>query len=270
MIIIGEKINATRKSITEAIDNRDADAIAPIAKAQDEAGADVIDVNAGSGKENLSEEIEDIRWLVDIVEKVTEKPLAVDSENPGTMSAGLEAISGPTPWINLVSAEAERLEKVLPLVKKYGSPVISLCLDDNGIPADIDGRIKAAGAIYEAGTKLGIEPELFYFDPLVMPIGTDREAGNIILETIEGIKKNFPGVKTAVGLSNVSFGLPQREVLNFSFLVLCMGVGLDAAILDPTNDRVMMVLRAADALLGNDDFCINYIGQHRKGKDEVK
>ena len=114
---------------------------------------------------------------------------------------------------------------------------------------------------------MGIEPEQFYFDPLVMPIATNQKAGTILLESIRLIKEKFHGVKTAVGLSNISFGLPARKVLNYSFLVLCMGAGLDAAILDPTKEDFMSVLRAADALLGADNFCVRYIKQYREKKD---
>lgn len=264
MIIIGEKINATRKTVATAIEGRDADTIARLAKAQDEAGADVIDVNAGLGKNDVKDEIEDMKWLVGVVQKATDKPLAIDSENPEVLEAGLESVDGPTPWINSASAETERLDGVLPLIKKYNSPSVALCMDDSGLPHDADGRIKAAGIFFGAAEKIGIDPQLIHFDPLVMPIGTDQKTGNIILESIGEIKRLFPGTRTIVGLSNISFGLPRRDVLNSTFLAICMYAGLDAAIIDPTNENTMMALKAADALLGNDEFCMEYISQYRK------
>lgn len=269
MLIIGEKINATRKEIAEAIKGRNAGAIAEIARMEAEAGADVIDVNSSIGQADQSNKIADMLWAVDVVQKATDKPLAIDSDNPEVMAAGLGAIRGQMPWINSVSAEALKIETILPLAKKYcghASGVVALCMGDAGIPPDVEGRLKAAGIIYEAGKKLGIEPERFYFDPLVMPLGTDSRAGQIILETIREIKKQFAGAKTIVGLSNVSFGMPLRADLNANFLVLCMGAGLDAAILDPINPRTMTALRAADALLGRDEHCGRFLKHYRKIK----
>jgi len=266
MLIIGEKINASRKNIAEAIRRRDEVAISELAKKQVEAGADVIDVNAGSLKGQVETAMEDMRWLVTVAKAAVDKPLSVDSDNMDVLEAGLETVAGPTPWINSITAEPSKLERVLPLANKYGGPVIALCMGEQGIPKDVKGRIAAAKTILEAAARIGIEPGRLYFDPLVMPVSTDGKAGTIIMDTIKEIKKNFPASKTVVGLSNVSFGLPLREILNNNFLVLCMGVGLDAAILDPTNNNTMFALRAADALLGNDDYCGRYIKHFRSTK----
>jgi len=266
MLIIGEKINATRKSVAEAIKQRNEGFIAELAEKQATAGADVIDVNAGSLKGRVETAIEDMRWLVKVVKAAVDKPLAIDSDNVDVLEAGLQNVTGPAPWINSVTAEASRLDRVLPLAKKYGGPVVALCMGEQGIPKDVEGRVAAAKIIMEAGAKIGIEPDRIYFDPLVMPVSTDGKAGTIIMDTIKEIKKRFPGSKTMVGLSNISFGLPMREVLNNNFLVLCMGAGLDAAILDPTNNHTMFALRAADALLGHDDYCTRYIKHFRSAK----
>jgi len=266
MLIIGEKINATRKEIARAIEERDAAAISEIARREAEAGADVIDVNSSLGKADRSKKIEDMLWAVDVAQKACAKPLAIDSDSPEVMAAGLAAVAGPAPWINSVNAEQGKMEGVLTLAKKFGGPLVALCMGDAGIPSDIEGRIKAAGAIWEAGRKMGIEPERFYFDPLVMPLGTDHRAGLTILESLREIKKQFPGARTVLGLSNVSFGLPLRAELNAIFLALCMGAGLDAAILDPTNTATMTALRAADALLSGDDFCMRFLKHYRSIK----
>jgi len=264
--LIGEKINATRKDIAEAIKDRNTEAITRVATAQAEAGADVIDVNATTKESGISEKIEDMRWTVGIIQSVVDKPLAVDSDIPDVLAAGLESVAGPTPWINSVTAESEKLEKILPLMKKFGGPAVALCIGDEGIPKDVDGRLRAARIIYDAGSELGIEPELLYFDPLVMPVSVDTKNGAIILETIRRIKADFPGAKTAVGLSNISFGLPLRAELNSTFLALCMGAGLDAAIVDPTNENTMTAFRAADALLGDDNFCRRFTKRYRSRK----
>ncbi len=264
MIIIGEKINATRKKVAQAILDRDEDAIASRVRIQDEAGANVIDLNAGAGRENQDQTVADMQWLIEIAASATKKPLALDSESPDVIEAGLPLISGATPWINSISAEKERLAKVMPMVKQYGCPVVALCLDDVEVPKDLDSRLGAARTIYEAALKASVPPENLWFDPLVMPLATDTESGNMALEAIREIKARFPGARTIAGLSNISFGLPSRSTINAGFLILAMAAGLDAAILDPTDNKLMMACQSAGALLGDDAFCMNYISLFRR------
>lgn len=264
MIIIGEKINATRKKVGQAIRERDEGAIESLVRTQDQAGADVIDLNAGTGLGGVKQTIEIMQWLVDIALKNTSRPLALDSEIPHVLEAALPLVSGAAPWINSVSAEKERLEAVMPLAKQYDAPVVALCLDDSGMPKDLESRLKSAEAIVNAAQKESVPPENLWFDPLVMPLATDVEAGNNALEAIREIKARFPGVRTVAGLSNISFGLPSRATVNAGFLILSMAAGLDAAILDPTDDNLMMACKSADALLGNDSFCMEYISLFRR------
>lgn len=264
MIIIGEKINATKKGVSNAIAERDEAFIAALAISQAEAGAHVIDVNAGTGRGDTKQAAEDMAWLIGVVEKAVSLPVAVDTETPEVLEAALSAVTGPFAWINSVSAEKTRLEKVLPLAKKYGCPVIALCMGDDGIPKNAEGRMKAARIIYERAISLRIEPERLYFDPLVMPIGAEQDAGAMALECIRLIKAELSGANTVCGLSNVSFGLPMRPLVNRAFLVLCAGAGLDAAILDPLDDTLLMELYAALALLGKDRRCMNFIRAFRK------
>ncbi|MFZ5562798.1 MAG: dihydropteroate synthase [Thermodesulfobacteriota bacterium] len=266
MLVIGEKVNGTRKSIAEAINNRDREFIVSVVRAQELAGADVIDVNAATGKSERAQEISDMEWLAALVQENTAKPLAIDSDNPEVLAAGLKRADRTVPWINSISAEPERIRAVLPLAKQYGSPVIALCMDEKGIPEDREGRVHAAGIIFKAVTEAGIDPDRIYFDPLVKPVCTDITAGKMVLGLTRELKEKFPGTKTAIGLSNISFGLPMRGLVNNSFMTLCIGAGLDAAIIDPTNPSTMMAFRAADALLGNDRFCKNYIREFRKGQ----
>lgn len=264
MIVIGEKINATRKGVARAIQERNEAAIVDLVKTQDEAGADVIDLNAGTGRGDTATSLDDMRWLIGIAMKNTAKPLAVDSEQPELIDGGLAAISGRAAWINSISAESRRLESVLPLAGQYGAPVVALCMGDDGIPKDVAGRMKAAETIYRRAKDAGVDPAKLYFDPLVMPVAADPMAGTMAIESIRAIKAAFPEVKTVMGLSNVSFGLPLRATLNTTFLILSLGAGLDAAILDPCNDNLMMGLYAAEALLGKDTYCRRFIGAHRK------
>ncbi len=270
MLIIGEKINGTLKGIGAAINQRNAEAITAAVRKQDLAGADVIDVNAGTGKTQGSAEIEDLQWLLGVVQKATAKPLAIDSENPEVIAAGLQLVKGPTPWINSASAAPARLESILALARNTGGPVIALCMDEKGIPTSREGRLKAAERIYRAAREKGINPECLYFDPLVMPICANDKAGVMNLELISSIKTSFPGARTVVGLSNISFGLPQREVVNQTFLTLCLQAGLDAAIMDPTRVNTLMALRAADAILGRDRICRRYMQTYRTISSEKK
>ncbi len=270
MLIIGEKINGTLKGIGAAINQRNAEAITAAVRKQDLAGADVIDVNAGTGKTQGPAEIEDLQWLLGVVQKATAKPLAIDSENPEVIAAGLQLVKGPTPWINSASAAPARLESILALARNTGGPVIALCMDEKGIPTSREGRLKAAERIYRAAREKGINPECLYFDPLVMPICANDKAGVMNLELISSIKTSFPGARTVVGLSNISFGLPQREVVNQTFLTLCLQAGLDAAIMDPTRVNTLMALRAADAILGRDRICRRYMQTYRTISSEKK
>ena len=270
MLIIGEKINGTLKGIGAAINQRNAEAITAAVRKQDLAGADVIDVNAGTGKTQGPAEIEDLQWLLGVVQKATAKPLAIDSENPEVIAAGLQLVKGPTPWINSASAAPARLESILALARNTGGPVIALCMDEKGIPTSREGRLKAAERIFRAARDKGINPECLYFDPLVMPICANDKAGVMNLELISSIKTSFPGARTVVGLSNISFGLPQREVVNQTFLTLCLQAGLDAAIMDPTRVNTLMALRAADAILGRDRICRRYMQTYRTISAEKK
>lgn len=263
MIIIGEKINATRKTVSRAIRDRDESAVSALVSSQELAGADVIDLNAGTGKGGRDHTIQDMLWLMEIAQSTTTKPVAADSEDPEVIEAALAQVKGVTPWINSLSAEKARLEKILPLAKQYGCPVVCLCLDDSGIPKDTDARLRAAETIYEAAMKAEVSPENLFFDPLIMPLSTDMQAGNKAFEAIRIIKKNLAGSRTVVGLSNISFGLPSRSTVNASFLILAISAGLDAAIMDPTDNALMMAYRSANALLGNDEFCMEYISLFR-------
>ncbi len=264
MIVIGEKLNATRKSVERAVAERDAAAVAALVEAQDRAGAEVIDVNAGSGGGDAAKAAGDMIWLVGVAQNATEKPLSIDSENPEVLAAGLSAAKGASPWINSVSAESRRLEKVLPLSAACGSPLVALCMGDDGIPRDLTARMKAATKIYEAAAAAGIAPERLYFDPLVMPLGAEPGAGLAVLECLRAVKAGLPGAKTIMGASNVSFGLPRRPLLNRALLVLALSAGLDAAILDPTDEALMMEILAAEALLGRDPHCARFLRAHRK------
>ena len=264
MLIVGERINATRKKIGEAVQAQDAEHIRAEASKQVEAGAHLIDVNGGiPGKET-----EYLLWLVDVVQGVVDVPLCLDSADAGALAAALPKCGQP-PMINSITFEKERLEKVTPLVTEFGAKVIALCLSEDGPPQDFDGRIEIAAKMIDRLTGDGVPLENIYVDPCVFPISTSPEAGTYVLDAIAWIHAQYPGVHTICGASNVSFGLPVRKLLNSVFLAMLIARGLDSAIIDPCNSLTRACLLAAEALAGRDDFCTAYIEAFRAGNLEV-
>jgi 5-methyltetrahydrofolate--homocysteine methyltransferase len=265
MIIIGEKINSTLKSIRPAMESRDTNAIQDLAKRQVEAGASYIDLNAGMFHENEPEMLE---WLVNIVQDVVDAPLAIDSPSAITIERGLKTNKNSKPIINSITNEEERFNSILPLVLEYGTGIIALCMDDSGMPETFEERVSIAFKMIEKLTKAGVKLEDIYIDPMVRPVGTGSHYGIIAIETVRKVKSEYPDVHIACGLSNVSFGLPCRKPLNQAFLIAMMAAGMDGAILDPLDKKLMTYMYATEALLGIDDFCMNYLEKFREGQIE--
>ena len=255
MIVVGELINSTRKEIFDAIDNKKIDFIREIAKKQEQSGASFIDVNAGIFLEREEEVIE---WLVTEIQQVVSVPLCIDSPNPLAIEAGLRAHKGKA-LINSITGEKARFEKIAPLVTQYGASVIALCMDDKGMPETSGDRLRVADDLVYRLTELGVPKENIFFDPLVTPVSVNSLYGNEVLETIRGIMTKHVGVHTICGLSNVSFGLPKRKILNQAFLVMAMAAGLDGAILNPLDERIMELIKATEALNGRDEYCLRYV-----------
>lgn len=263
MIVIGELINGTRKPIARAIAERDAEYIQSLACEQAGAGAAYVDVNAGTTGDK---EIEDLAWLVEVVQEVVSVPLSLDSPNPRALEQALEVYKGPKPLINSVTAEAERVEKVLPLVVSSGASVIALCLSDRGMPADAEERVAVGRELVQAIMDAGVEPERIFIDPVVVPQGTDHRAGGWVLDAISELRALFPGCHITGGLSNISYGLPERRLLNRVFTAMCISRGLDSAVIDPLDREMMATVCAAEALAGRDEWCMNYLQAYREGK----
>ncbi len=261
MHIIGEKINGTRKRVGEAIVARDAAFIQQLAKAQADAGANRLDVNAGTPPER---ELDDMRWLVQTVQEAVDIPLCLDSPNPAALAAGLEVVKGQA-MLNSTTAEIERAREVIHLAAEHCSLLIGLTIDDSGMPSTAAERLDIAARIIHHAEIAGMPLGQIYIDPLVRPISSEPEQGRALLEATRMIKEKFPAVHVVYGLSNISFGLPCRPLLNRTLLALAMACGLDAVILDPTDKEIMAVLRAAEAVLGNDEFCSGYISAYRAG-----
>ena len=261
MKIIGEKINGTRTQIAKAIAARDAELIQSLARRQVEAGASWLDVNAGTHPEK---EPADLVWLIDTVQAVVDLPLCLDSANPAALAAAIKA-TRHTPIINSISGEPQRFEGVLPIVAEHGCPVIALCMDDKGIPATAEARLNVMRRVVDAAHRAGVRDENIYIDSLVMTIGTNTQAGNVVLDTMRAVHAEWPAAHLNAGLSNVSFGLPARALVNRTFLVMAMAAGLDTAIADPLDRDLRAAMLAADLLLGHDKHCLGYTRAYRAG-----
>ena len=262
MIIIGERINSTRKSIARAIKEKDVTFLQKEALIQVQAGVDYLDVNAGTF---IEKEAEYLEWLVQIVQAVTDKPLCIDSPNPQALASALRVHKG-NPIINSISAQKEMYEPILALVKGYKCGIMALCQDDSGIPKTAKGKVEIASRLIEGLTGQGVPLEDIYIDTLVQPIATDSSSAIAVLNAIEQIRGKYPSVHTSCGLSNVSFGLPARRLLNQAFLLMAMAKGLDTAILDPCDYWLMAGIIVANPLLGKDEYCRNYLNAFRAKK----
>jgi cobalamin-dependent methionine synthase I len=264
MLIVGERINTSRKPIAEATERRDAAFILQEARQQVEAGAHVLDVNAGTFAER---ERENLKWLVETLQSGADTDLCIDSSNPDLIAELLQD-DGRITMVNSITAEKEKFAAMLPLIKEFGCRTVALGMDDEGIAAEFDKKLKITRHLLDSLLTEGIPAEHIYTDPLVMAISTGENGGSITLKLIEEIRKNYPDVHIICGLSNVSFGLPVRPLLNRTFLAMAMTAGLDAVLLDPLDRRMMSTVVAANTLLGKDKSCKNYLAAYRKKKLE--
>lgn len=265
MLVIGEKINATNKKVANAISNRDEVFISKLAIAQADNGADFIDVNAGNTDESGGSNIKGMEWLVEVVQSATDKPLTIDSDDVAVIQAALQKYRGNRLIINSVTAEQFRLEPVGKLAVEWKAGVVALAMGENGIPDNVEDRLASCEKIITYLTGIGMPAENIYFDPLVLPISVDPNQGLVTLKTIEEIKTRYPSARTAMGLSNISYGLPNRKIINRAFLTMAAYAGLDAAILDPLDAKIMGLVKTADMLTGKDPSCRKYLRAHRKG-----
>jgi len=262
MLIIGERINASRKSIAEAIASRNAPFIQNEAKSQAMAGADYLDVNAGPF---VGEEAKHLQWIIETVQEAVDLPLCIDSPDPSVIKAMIPLVK-KTPMINSITLEPSRLEGILPLVTEYKTKVIALCQSGDSIADIAEAKVKMAGQLVEKVKAVGIPLDDLYIDPLVYPLATNDLSALATLDAIEQIMKQFPGIHTTCGLTNVSYGLPNRKLVNRTFLVAAIVRGLDSAILDPTDHQLIGALKASLMIVGKDEFCMQYIAGFREGK----
>jgi cobalamin-dependent methionine synthase I len=259
--IIGEKINGTRKRVAKAIADRDAEYIRDLAARQAEAGASWLDVNAGT---HPSQEPDDLIWLIENVQAVTDTPICLDSANPKALNVAIEAVDR-TPMINSISGEEDRLANILPIVAEHGCQVIALAMDARSIPETSDKRMGIIRGLMQATRDAGVPDDHVYLDTLAMTIATNTNSALTALETMRCVTEEYPEAHLTIGLSNISFGLPARSYVNRTFLTLAMGAGLDSAILDPLDREIQATILAADLVLGHDKHCLNYLRASRTG-----
>jgi 5-methyltetrahydrofolate--homocysteine methyltransferase len=259
-VVIGERINPTgRKLLAEEMRNGDFSRVERDALAQVEAGAHMLDVNAGIP---LADEPGILARTVRLVQSLVEVPLSIDSSIVEALEAGLAAYQGKA-LVNSVTGEEERMERVLPLVRRYGAAVVAISNDDTGISEDPDVRFEVARRIVERAADHGIPREDVVVDPLVMPIGAMRTAGQQVFRLVRRLREEL-GVNSTCGASNVSFGLPNRDGINAAFLPMAIASGLTSAITNPLSAEVKAAIMAADVLMGNDEDAYRWIKANRQ------
>ena len=258
-VVIGERINPTgRKLLAEEMKNGDYSRVEADALAQVAAGAQILDINAGIAK---ADEARILAECIRLVQSITDVPLCIDSSVVDALQAGLEAYDGCA-LLNSVTGEEERLERVLPLVKKYDCAVVAISNDDSGISEDVNVRFEVAKKIVERAADHGISASRIVVDPLVMPVGAVNTAGRQVLELIRRLRNELK-VNSTCGASNLSFGLPNRNGLNAAFIPMAIGAGMSSAITNPLHSELMQAVRGANVVMGHDAECMEWIKANR-------
>ena len=258
-VVIGERINPTgRKLLAEEMKSGDFSRVQSDALAQVAAGANVLDVNAGIP---LADEPAILAECIRLLQSITDVPLCIDSSIVAALEAGLAAYEGKA-LLNSVTGEDERLERVLPLVRKYGCAVVAISNDDSGISEDVDVRFEVARKIVERAMDHGIPASDVVVDPLVMPIGAINSAGKQVMHIVKRLREELK-VNTTCGASNLSFGLPNRNGLNAAFISMAIGAGMTSAITNPLHPELMQAVRGANVVMGNDPECASWIRSDR-------
>jgi len=260
MLAIGERINGMFREIGRAIRRQDREVIQRVALRQVEAGADVLDVNVGPTAEDP---VAAMVWLVNTIREVTPAPLSIDSTKPEVLRAGLEA-AGERVMINSTTAVPERMAALFPLAAEYDCPIVGLTIDANGVPRDAEGRLEVALQLVAACMEHGVPCDRLYIDPVILPVNAAQHLPAEVFKAI-GMCRSLcdPPPKTILGLSNVSQGTTQRSLLNRTCLVMALAHGLDAAIVDVTDEALMEAMIAAEVLLNRQVYCDDFVRAYR-------
>jgi 5-methyltetrahydrofolate--homocysteine methyltransferase len=261
MILIGEKINGSIPKTGKAIAEKNEAYIRELAKAQTACGAAYLDVCASVSP---GKELDAFKWLVHLVQQESDLPICLDSPNAGVFAEAITFCKKPG-IINSVSMEGDKIEKVFPIIADTGWQCVALLCDNTGIPDSAEKRLEVFEQILEKAEEYRVAPSRLYVDPVVEMLASSEEGAVTVFDTIRRVKAMRPDVHITSGASNISFQLPLRKFINRSFIILCMGAGMDSAILDPTNKEMLALIYAAEALLGRDEMCMEYIGAYRDG-----
>ena len=260
MIIVGEKINGSIPSMGKAIAERNEKRIRSMAKKQADVGADFIDCCASVNEG----EVETLSWMIDLIQEVTDTPICVDSPNPQVLVDVMDRCKKPG-MINSVSGEGNKIDLIFPKIANTPWKVVALLCDDTGIPKTAEGRIKVLNDIMKRADEFGIDHDRIYIDPMVEMLCTAEEGIDIVVDVMKYIKENYPKLHIICAVSNISFNLPYRKIVNQAFTVMAMNYGMDAAVMDPLNRDLRGAIYATEALKGDDYYCMEYIGAFREG-----
>lgn len=256
MLVIGERINGLFKDVASAIQKKDKKIIQDLAKLQVKSGAHMLDVNTGP---STMKPEQDIVWLVNVIQEITDVPLVIDSPKVAVLEAGISAAKNKT-MINSTTAQKEKLDSILPLAAKYNCSVIGLTMNEKGIPSDAQAKSELALQIIAACMEQGIPQENLFLDPLILPVNVTQAQVKETLEAIKTIKTlSSPAPQVILGLSNVSQGTKNRNLINAIYLVMSMACGLDGAIMDPMDKEVMNAMFTAEILLNKTIYCDSYL-----------
>lgn len=259
--VIGERINTTLKKVKAAVAERNAEYIRDDVAKQTAAGATYIDVNAGA---RIGHEEADMRWLLEVVQGATTLPLCIDSPDPAILEMAYGLVA-KKPLINSISLEKDRFEPMARFLQGKECRVVALCMDDSGMPRSVGEIFARATALVNELEKIGFTRDDIFIDPLIQPMSVDVNNGTLAIESVRAIMSELKGVHTTGGLSNISYGLPQRRIVNRCFLAMMVANGFDSAIMDPLDKEVMAIKTTADMIAGNDNFCMSYIKATRSG-----
>ncbi|MHB9130855.1 MAG: dihydropteroate synthase [Armatimonadota bacterium] len=261
MNIIGERINGMFKAVKQAIEERDQQAIQDLALRQLAEGADMLDINVGTAAANP---IDAMDWLVKTVREVTNAPLSIDSPSFETVKAGLEACTGAK-MINSTTGQETELDKFLPLAKEHDAAVVALCIDENGVPVDVDGRVEIAFRVIAKAMEYDIATDKLFIDPIVLPVKAEQKGPGLVLQSISQFAAlSDPAPHIVIGLSNLSQGAVDRKLINRTFLTMAIGVGLDAAIVDPLDVELMDAMIAAELLMNKAIYSDSFLKAYRQ------
>ncbi len=261
MIVIGELINGMYKDAGKAIANKETDLIQHLAIDQVKAGASILDVNTGPYSKDPKD---DMKWLVESIQKVSDVTLSLDSSKADVIEEGLK-LAKKRAVINSTSADDDKMDRIFSLAKKYDSQVIALTMDKSGVPNDKEKRVELAAMIVAKAIDMGIAMEDLYIDPIVLPINVAQAQGSVVLEAIRDFKMICdPAPRTVIGLSNVSQRTKNRSLVNRTYLVMAMANGLTAAILDPLDKDLMDAMITSDLILNKNIYCDSFLDAYRK------